>query len=70
MEEYMAGSIIKMLEKIITEKSKGNVTMMNLTKTKLILKGINPDKFTQTSDDDPAIIKRVRAIAKEMDVIV
>jgi hypothetical protein len=70
MEEHMAGSIKKMLDKIISEKSKGSVTMMNLTKTKLILKGLNPDKFTQLSDDDPAIIQKVRIIAKEMDITI
>ena len=65
----MAGSIKLMIDKIMAQKAKGNVTMINLTKTKLILKGVNPDKFTPTSDDDPTIIQKVRAIAREMGVI-
>lgn len=69
-EEYMAGLIKIMIDKIITQKAKGNVTMINLTKTKLILKGVNPDKFTAASEDDSAIIQKVRIIAKEMGVLV
>lgn len=66
----MAGSIKKMIDKIIDQKAKGNVTMINLTKTKLILKGVNPDKFTATSEDDIAVIQKIRVIAKEMGVLV
>jgi hypothetical protein len=70
MEEYMAGSIKIMLDKIIAQKAKGNATIINVTKTKLILKGINPDKFTSSSEDDQIIIQKVRSIAKEMDVTI
>ncbi len=64
----MAGVIKKMLDEIIAKRSNGNITMMNLTKTKLILKGFNPDKFTNTSEDDPEIIKKIKAAAQEMGV--
>lgn len=66
----MAGSIKIMLDKIIAQKAKGNATIINVTKTKLILKGINPDKFTSASEDDQIIIQKVRSIAKEMDVTI
>ena len=66
----MAGSIKTMIDKIIEQRAKGNVTMINLTKTKLILKGINPEKFTTASEDDIAIIQKIRVIAKEMGVLV
>jgi hypothetical protein len=68
MEVSMAGAIKKMLDEIIAKRSNGNVTMMNLTKTKLILKGLNPDKFSATSGDDPAIIQKIRQAAQEMGV--
>lgn len=64
----MAGVIKKMLDEIIAKRSNGNITMMNLTKTKLILKGINPDKFLITSQDDPSIIQKIRLAAQEMGV--
>jgi len=64
----MAGAIKKMLDEIIAKRSNGNITMMNLTKTKLILKGLNPDKYSITSEDDPAIIQKIRLTAQEMGV--
>jgi hypothetical protein len=38
------------------------------TKTKLILKGLNPDKFTAATPDDPAIISKVIEVSREMGV--
>ena len=64
----MAGMIKKMLDEIIAKRSKGDVTMMNLTKAKLIFKGLNPDRFTNTSEDDPEMIKKIKAAAQEMGV--
>jgi hypothetical protein len=40
------------------------------TKTKFILKGLNPDRFDANSPDDPVVIARVRAIGAEMGVSV
>jgi hypothetical protein len=31
-----------------------------------MLKGIDPGKFTATSDDDPAIIAKLEAVMKEL----
>lgn len=64
----MAGVIKKMLDEIIAKRSNGDITRMNLTKAKLILKGYNPDKFTENSEDDPEIIRKVKAVAQEMGV--
>ena len=41
---------------------------MMTTRTKLILKGINPDKFTAASEDDPVMIQKAMAVAKDMGV--
>jgi hypothetical protein len=64
----MPGQIKRKIETIVKERSRGNPTVANLTKTKLILKGIEPDKFTINSPDDPETIQRLRAIASEMNV--
>lgn len=64
----MAGQISVMLKKIIDARAKGNPTLISVTKTKLILKGINPDKFGLTSPDDPAIMQRVKEAAAQMGV--
>ena len=61
----MAGKINQMISGIIETRSKGNPTIEATTRTKLILKGINPDKFTPSSDDDPIIIEKIEQIGKK-----
>lgn len=55
----MAGKIKQLIEGIITERSKGNEMLAKVVKTKLILKGINPAHFSDQSDDDPLILKKL-----------
>lgn len=64
----MAGQIKKLINEIIEKKSKGNPVLKNTTRTKLLLKGIDPDKFGATTPDDPQILKKVEAMAKELGV--
>jgi len=64
----MAGQIRRLLEKIVHDRSRGDSVIANTTKAKLILKGINFDKYTSTSEDDPRVIERLRQIADELGV--
>ncbi len=64
----MPGQIKTMIDKIIAQRSGGNVTLINTTKTKLLLKGIDPDKFVWNSPDDQAIITKLRTLATELRV--
>ena len=66
----MSGRIKRMLDEIVQKKSGGKMVLANVTMTKLTLKGLNPDSFTASSPDDPAIIAKVTAIAREMGVVV
>ncbi len=66
----MAGQIQRMIQTVITQKAKGNVVIANSIRTKMYLKGIAVDKFTEVSPDDLAVIQTVREIAKEFGVIV
>lgn len=59
-----------MIQKIITEKSRGNKVIANSVKTKIILKGVAIDKYTPTSPDDMAVIQKLRDIAKEFGLII
>lgn len=61
----MAGQAYKMIQEVITQKSKGNQTIAYSIKTKMILKGIAVDKYTPTSPDDPVVIQKIRDMAKE-----
>lgn len=62
----MAGTIKLMIEKILAERSKGNETLVGVIKTKLILKGINPEKYDEHSDDDPKIIRKLKKMTQDV----
>lgn len=66
----MAGQIYNMIQTIIAQKSKGNAVIEHSVRTKMFLKGIPVDKYTATSPDDPAILQKVREVAKEFGIIV
>lgn len=66
----LAGQIKKMIMTIVTQKAKGNAIIGNSIRTKMYLKGIAVDKYTDTSPDDPATIQKIREIAKEFGVVV
>lgn len=68
--DELAGQIQKMIQTVITQKAKGNAVIANSIQTKMYLKGIAVDKFTAASPDDPAVMRKVREIAKEFGVIV
>ena len=57
-----------MLDDIISIRSKGNPTIASTTKTKLLLKGINYDRYTASSADDATVIAKLRVIAAELGV--
>ncbi len=62
----MAGKIKQMIESIINQRSKDNPMLVGVIKSKLMLKGIDPNKYTATSDDDPAIIAKLETVMKEL----
>lgn len=66
----MAGQVQRMIQTVITQKSKGNMVIANSIRTKLYLKGVAVEKYTAASPDDPAVMQKVREIAKEFGVFV
>jgi len=64
----MSGKIKKMIDTIIQQRSKGSPVIASTVKIKLILKGINPDKFTLNFEDDPIIIQKIEQIADDFGV--
>lgn len=62
----MAGRIKQMIDTIIDQRTKGNPMLAGVIKTKLMLKGIDPGKFTAQSPDDPAIIAKLEAVIKDL----
>ncbi len=66
----MAGQIKKMIDSIIQQRAKGNETIAITTKAKLTLKGLNPDSYSASSEDDPNVIAKLKVIAAELGVTV
>ena len=66
----MSGQIKNLIDQIIEARAKGNPTIAATTKTKLLLKGINPNTFTDKSDDDPSVVAKIKAIAVDWGVTV
>jgi hypothetical protein len=64
----MAGQIKRMIDQIIAKRANGNNAIVATTKTKLIMKGINPDKYTLSSEDDPQIISKLNQIANDLGI--
>ena len=64
----MAGQIKQMLDQIIAARSQGDSFLALTTKTKLIFKGVNPEKFDCNSEDDPLLINKVKQIASDLGV--
>ena len=66
----MAGQIRLMIDTLIERRAKGNPTVALMSKTKFVLKGVNPDRYNSMSADDAAVLAKVKAIAAEMVVSV
>ncbi len=66
----MAGQIKRFLDQIVEQRSQGDNTIASTTRTKLILRGINPRNYTNDSADDPETIAEVRKIAQELGVTI
>lgn len=64
----MAGQIKSMLDQIIAQKANGDPIMEKLTKTKLLVKGIRVDSFTDSSEDDPVMIQKIEKAANDFGV--
>jgi hypothetical protein len=60
------GNIKRLCDLIIEQKSKGNAALVPLTKAKLIMKGIDPDKYTSATPDDPVVLAKLNSLASEL----
>lgn len=62
----MAGKIKRMIERIISERSRGNEMLARVIKTKLMLKGINPANYSDHSVDDPTILRKLENMLRDL----
>lgn len=64
----MAGKINYMINKIVEQNAKGDKTIESTTKTKLILRGINPNLYHDNTEDDPTVIEKLKKFAQELNL--
>jgi len=64
----MAGTVHQIIQAILEQRGKGNPMLVGTTRTKLILKGLHPDRFGPQTPDDPQAVARVREVAAELHV--
>jgi len=64
----MAGQIKEMIDSIVARRAGDNEIIRKTTRTKLILKGIEIGRWSETSPDDPAVLSRLKEIAIELGV--
>jgi hypothetical protein len=62
----MSGKIKYIIDTLVTPRAKENSLLAAIIKAKLMLKGIDPIKFTAQSPDDPAVIAKLEALLKEI----
>src|ERR1039457_471473 len=62
----MAGKIKEMIDFFFKQKAAGNPMLEKIIKTKMILKGINPGKYTRESDDDPEVLQQLDGMSMEL----
>jgi len=64
----MAGQIKHMIDTIISQRGKGDPMLISIIKTKLILKGIHPDKYLGDSPDLQPVMMKLEKLAQELGV--
>ena len=67
----MPGKVKAAIDQIIAKPTKGGTARIALFKIRLIMNGIDPDQWNESSPDDPQVLARVESIAegvvKDMD---
>jgi hypothetical protein len=62
----MAGRIRRMIDSVIQQRAVGNPMLEKIIKTKMILKGVNPNKYSLESDDDPVVLEKLERMLREL----
>ncbi len=62
----MAGQIKQLIDLIVQQRGEGNKVLEGVVKMKLILKGIDPKNYTETSPDDPEVLGKLLTLMREM----
>jgi len=62
------GKIKRLIDNLIQQRSKGDNFLVMSTKFKLLVKGIDVDKITENTNDDPDIINKIYEVAQQLNI--
>ncbi len=62
----MAGQIKRFIDSIVEQRAQGNKVLEGVVRMKLILKGIDPKRYTDASHDDPVVIGKLINLMNEL----
>jgi hypothetical protein len=62
----MAGKIKRIIDSVIVQRAGGNPMLEKIIKTKMILKGVDPNIYTLESDDDPVVMEKLEKMLREL----
>ncbi len=57
-----------LIDLIIRERGRGEPALINATKAKLIMKGINPDRITMDTADNADVVKKLEDLVRELNI--
>ena len=63
-----AGNIKKIIDAIVVRKGRGEPLLIISIKNKLVLKGINPAKYTSETIDDPVVLRKLQELINEIGI--
>lgn len=61
----MAGKIRKLIDELVAVRTKGSASVAHFVRAHLVLSGIDPDRFDETSADDPDIVARLEKMIEQ-----
>jgi hypothetical protein len=62
----MAGQIHQKIQKLIVEGGKSDPMTISFIRTKLMLKGVDPDKYSPNSDDIPEVLAIIERFSQAL----
>jgi hypothetical protein len=64
----MAGKIRQIIDEILNKRAKGNEMLTTIIQSKMLLIGVNPNRYTLQSADDPLIIAELEKLTKQFNI--
>lgn len=61
----VSGNIKRLIDELITLRTQGNEALAHFVRAHLVMKGIQPDRYTDSSPDDPKVIAELERMISD-----